>query len=250
MPLKYDPAQEAYPGYILKMPNDCTPGLKYYRVFKLMRYSNNGQGTDPDVGVSAIWYSALEILCIRPTVYETKALFEASLPKISLTYGSVVASPTATAKPGDQSNVITVDNTDNSLGHTTSPLATSLWFDKTTGATKAVLGAFTNKRNGDVVSFCISDTAATAMAFLEYSRTSWRHTATSGAGMLGITDATSLEVHKIVNWPVNIADALVTPCIAWKVPCEQVAPNACTSTVSAATYYGGFTYTKSTGTNR
>lgn len=120
MTIKYDPAAEAYPGYILRMPSDCTPGLKYYRVFKLMRYSNSGQvANDDDPAKTYAWYSALEILCIRPTVYETKALFEASLPKISLTYGSVVSAPAATAKPGDQSNVITVDaTTDNGLGLT------------------------------------------------------------------------------------------------------------------------------------
>ena len=119
------------------------------------------------------------------------------------------------------------------------------------------MGEFTNRRNGDVVSFCLtgnSDTGtitsvvdSSAMQFLEYDRTTWRHTVTD---MKGITAATSLEVHKIVNWPAGLTDAIKTPCIAWKVPCEQLAPNACTSTVSGATYYGGFTYTKATGTNK
>jgi hypothetical protein len=96
---------------------------------------------------------------------------------------------------------------------------------------------FTNKRNGDVISFCIADTAAVSIAFLKYDKSTWLH---EEAEMKGITTTSynSLEVYKIVNFPAEITTTIDKPCIAWRVPATAK---------SGTVYYGGFTYKNSGG---
>ena len=99
---------------------------------------------------------------------------------MNLNYYNIAADGTdAKTKPHQKNHLDAVSKDVASIEKASDPLATNDWFKS-----KIVTGMdFTNKRRGDVISFCIDDAidsagagGARSIAFLTYDRTTWKHT--------------------------------------------------------------------------